>query len=148
MIDDYIKTKILILIKTFHHILYFLAGFILLLHNITPHLHHGEMGLVESKEVQGTSSPIEWLLSGSHNDLGDNHLECFSEISISDFSVVAQPVVAKDALPAISSLFSFGYQPNISIASLAGKVCFEEKTAPSSPFYLSDAPLRAPPFCA
>jgi len=106
------------------------------------------MGLVESKEVQGTNNPIEWLLSGFHNDLGENHLECFSEVSLSDVGAVVQPVVAKDALPAASSLFSFGYQTNISIASLAGKVCIEEKTAPNSPFYLSDAPLRASPFCA
>lgn len=106
------------------------------------------MGLVESKEVQSTDNPIEWLFSGFHNDLGENHLECFSEITLSDIGAVAQPIVAKDALPAVSSLFSFGYQTDITIVSLAGKVCFEEKTAPSSPFYLSDAPLRAPPFCA
>lgn len=106
------------------------------------------MGLIEQKEVQSTNNPIEWLLSGFHNDLGENHLECFSEIEISEISAASQVfIIAKSTPSTISTLFSFGYKTNL-ISIPATKVCFEEKTPTDSPFYLSDSPLRAPPFCA
>lgn len=52
----------------------------LLSHNIIPHFHHNEMSQQAHEEDHKNADNLwDWLKLAFHNDLGDGHLEAFSE---------------------------------------------------------------------
>lgn len=56
--------------------LFYIAGFVLILHNITPHVHYDEPDAAESS-IPDTL--LDWLSFAFHIDPGAGHLECFSK---------------------------------------------------------------------
>lgn len=60
---------------------FFISVSVLLLHNLTPHMHHSELSDEEhSLQHEEASSWFDWLMLGFHDDLGGGHLECFSHL--------------------------------------------------------------------
>ena len=57
-------------------ILICLAGFVLTLHNITPHVHDDPVTRENSSDPE---SLLEWLYFAFQIDPGAGHLECFSK---------------------------------------------------------------------
>lgn len=67
--------------KSVRNIVFLIAGLVILMHNITPHLHHGELSDQEHIRAHCEADDLfDWVSLGFHNDLGGGHLECFSEI--------------------------------------------------------------------
>ena len=66
----------------------------LLLHNLTPHIHGEELLNLAQTENSSDESLLDWLTDLFQTDLGEGHLECFSvekdqlldlDFSINDF---------------------------------------------------------------
>ena len=82
----------------------------LLLHNITPHMHHAEM--TEEEHLlhhEEASSLLDWLMLSFHDDLGGGHLECFSNLEKIQLSPKWSCVIPVDLLieaPVFSLLFA------------------------------------------
>jgi hypothetical protein len=73
------------------YILLFLAGFLLFLHNIKPHSHNFELFAEQSEDqVEKPIDFIDWLFISIQHDLGEGHLECFSQVEYPDFDVDPQ----------------------------------------------------------
>ncbi len=62
--------------KSIKNIALYVATIVLLLHNILPHQHHGEMNAIEHERQHESSDILDILCSIFHLDLGDHlHLE-------------------------------------------------------------------------
>lgn len=66
----------------------FLAGFVLVLHNLTPHVH------VDEHSDESPSNLTDWLEFAFSIDPGAGHLECFSQTESIDMDNIAELVVA------------------------------------------------------
>ncbi|MBR9920768.1 MAG: hypothetical protein GYB31_08005 [Bacteroidetes bacterium] len=109
-------------IKKAGHILFFLAGLLLVLHNITPHFHHGELSeAMHEEDHKDADTLLDWIRLGFHNDLGEGHLEWFTQTDAdldgaSDifafFGLVPDPDFCLSAkAPRAQNLIDFYYQP-------------------------------------
>jgi hypothetical protein len=111
---------------------------------VTPHLHHGEMsGDHDYIDHQEADDLIDWLILSFHLDLGDGHLECYSQSNHLDFSMDYQWVANVDFL------FTTNFQHLlIELSPVESIMPFERRDKLLSPDYHKHSPLRAPPFCA
>lgn len=82
----------------------------LLMHNLSPHLHHSEMTEEEHRlQHEEASSWLDWLLLSFHDDLGGGHLECFSHVEKLQISPKWSCAIPADLwieAPVFSLLFS------------------------------------------
>lgn len=122
-----------------------MAGIILLFHNVIPHLHHEEINMLcHEEEHREADTVLDWFLLSFHENLGQDHLECYSEYEhpnmISNFQLSSlEPLIAY-ACPKIvlvEEALSFAYASDFSFL-------IEEKL-PSSYYYQPSTALRAPP---
>ncbi len=128
-------------IKKIGNILFFVAGFFLFLHNVTPHLHHSEMSERQhSQEHQMADNLFDWLSLTFHNDMGEGHLECFSQGDHFEFQSNFQ-LLQSDILPL------FAHLQNLLMEDAAISFHFEYQKKDRLPalYYFSPSPLRAPP---
>jgi hypothetical protein len=64
------------MLKSIKYTVLYVATIILLLHNILPHQHHGEMNVLEHERQHESSNILDILCSIFHLDLGDHlHLK-------------------------------------------------------------------------
>lgn len=81
----------------FKHIVVYIAWSILLLHNLTPHLHHGEVSNDEhEKNHVEAMSFLDWVKLPFHEDIGEGHLENFIS---ADFSFVSVEQIGEKLPP-------------------------------------------------
>lgn len=91
-----------------------LSVILLLMHNLTPHIHHSEM--TEDQHMihhEEASTLYDWLMLSFHDDLGSGHLECFYHLEIIALKPVWNFVIPPDLL--FSNPFHFaltGYPDN------------------------------------
>ncbi|MEZ4885867.1 MAG: hypothetical protein R3E32_14130 [Chitinophagales bacterium] len=131
-------------IKKIGNILFFIAGFFLFLHNVTPHLHHSEMSETKhNQEHQAANNLFDWLSLTFHNDMGKGHLECFSQGDNFEFQSDFQ-LLLWDALPLFAHLQNLLMED----AAISFNLEFQTKDNLPAPYYFSPSPLRAPPCLA
>ncbi len=112
----------------------------LVLHNITPHLHLESLGEAQQSSTSDTSgSLLNWLASTFQSDLGEGHLECFSEVSDLDVSDDDEWLRALDWQASVQYelILKTDHSGQIRNTFSIGKL--------SPHYYNSGAPLRAPP---
>ncbi|WP_236980779.1 hypothetical protein [Membranihabitans maritimus] len=69
------------MVKRLRDISFLIVGLIILVHNITPHLHHDEISEEQHlKAHYEANNVLDWILLSFHNNLENGHLECYSEI--------------------------------------------------------------------
>lgn len=131
-------------IKKLANILFIVAGIFLILHNVTPHLHHDEMRETRHNEEHQTADNLfDWLSLTFHNDMGEGHLECFSQVDDSDFQFITQSPLWNpfEVLVQLQHLL-------IDNTPTTSYFDHQEQKKPKSPYYFSPSPLRAPPHIA
>ncbi|MBT8219358.1 MAG: hypothetical protein KJP00_06025 [Bacteroidia bacterium] len=60
------------------YIFILLAGVIILLHSITPHIHEGDSIFDTEQNIAESEGMMDWLKDLFKYDLGEGHLECFN----------------------------------------------------------------------
>ena len=117
---------------------------VLLLHNVIPHLHHEEMNnLCHEEKHDEADTLLDWLLLSFHENLGQDHLECYSEYEhpdmVSTFQLGGLEPLIVLVCPKIVPVqeLSFVYVSDFSFL-------IKEKL-PSSYYYQANTALRAPP---
>ena len=122
------------------NILFSIASFFLLLHNVTPHLHQGE--ITESQNaVRGFSynTIIDYLVLSLQHDHGEGHMECFSEASPIDHNSELSHFIKSDFIHALFLLNNQELENHVEIPLWL----IVHKNIPT-PLKLAN-PLRAPP---
>lgn len=74
----------------------------LLMHNLTPHVHHSEMS--EEQHIfqhEEAKTLYDWLMLSFHDDLGGGHLECFSQLEKIELNPARDFVIPSDFLLSI-----------------------------------------------
>ncbi len=121
-----------------------MAGIILLFHNVIPHLHHEEMDVLCHEEThEEAETLLDWLLLSFHENLGHDHLECYSKYEhpnmVSNFQLSSLDPFIVRVCPKIVLVekLSFVYISNFSF--------LREEKLPSYYYYQANTALRAPP---
>jgi len=128
-------------IRKLTHILFTSAVFFLLLHNITPHLHHGELNdETDCDERQSPEGLLDFLALSFHFDLGEGHLEYFPKVNKTDLESEIQFFLHDDLQPSIYPIHLVTGATSAMIAPVVE--C--EKIHLSSDISCC-APLRGPP---
>lgn len=73
-------------IKSLGDISLLLTGLILVLHLVTPHVHHDLTGSSKQVEQSAGDNLLDWLVDFFDHDLGEGHLETFEKASNSSIS--------------------------------------------------------------
>lgn len=77
-------------------ILLYLAGFILCLHTLVPHNHHGEVATNDMVSYTNADSVLDWVKIMFLVDQGEGHLDHFENgndnLNVSHFTVVYTPL--------------------------------------------------------
>ena len=126
------------------NILFAIASLVLLLHNITPHFHHGEISETQhDEEHQDAESLLDWLALTFHSDLGEGHMECFSQVNHLDSDVQSQVFLIPDFL------LNEGIQQGLIKENQEDfNLCINRRDKLHPQYFYSDSPLRAPPLYA
>ena len=78
---------------------FILSVIFMLMHNLTPHVHHSEMTedqhMVHHEEAR---TLYDWLMLSFHDDLGSGHLECFHHLEKIALNPVWNFVIPPDLL--------------------------------------------------
>jgi len=114
---------------------------------MTPHFHHNEMSEEQHhEEHEESDNLLDWLSLSFHNDAGAGHLECYSDLDYPDFDVNYCWLPLGDLAQRATVFLQTIDVEEKTLDFVPNHFQFREKLL--SAFYLSDAPLRAPPFCA
>lgn len=92
--------------KFFIRLAFVLSVCFLLLHNLTPHVHHTEMSEEHHiSQHEEARTLYDWLMLSFHDDLGGGHLECFAHLEKIQLNPVWNFVIPSDLFP--SNPFQF-----------------------------------------
>jgi hypothetical protein len=87
------------------YILFAVASFFLILHNVTPHLHHGEISENrDAAQALSSNNFLDYLLLSFQHDHGEGHMEWFSESNHIDQNAELSQFLKADFIHAFSLL--------------------------------------------
>lgn len=131
-------------IRKLAHILFSTAVLFLLLHNITPHLHHADISHEnDCEEQQAPEGFLDWLALSLHFDLGEGHLEYFPQVNKTDIDSDVQVFLMDDfqALMCLADTTAENIIHHISSENASIGKC-------DSQYLFLSTPLRGPPLSA
>ena len=114
------------------------------MHNVTPHLHHGEVNQEHDLEQhEDAECFMDWIVISFHLDFGEGHLECYSQAETLDLCGDFQWAFNDD----LSCDVTF-HHLLISTDQAPQVIPFPRKDKLLSTSVSLHAPLRAPPVFA